>query len=151
MAAERQGLLDLKMTLPEHESYPALSRVLETWLRSALRQEVPVATQGWPSSPGGKVRPGTEGPPRCLYSAGWVSGLAVPSLPEPGYRPNWVKMAPASECPGRRESFLSHIHLQCLGNNTHPKLSRIQDCFRSMCHSAYPMQRPREARVLLHS
>ena len=88
------------------------------WLGSALRQELPVATRGCPSSPGGKVRPGTEGPPRCLHSAGWVSGLALPSLPEPGYRPNWVKMAPASECPGRKESFMSHFHLQCLGKNS---------------------------------
>lgn len=123
MAGERQGLFELMMTLPERELCPALSRVLETWLRSALRQELPVATRGCLSSPGGKVRPGTEGPPRCLYSAGWVSGLALPSLPEPRCRSNWVKMAPASECPGRKESFMSHFHMQCLGNNTHPTFS----------------------------
>ena len=62
MVGERQGLFELMMTLPEPKSCPALSRVLESWLRSALRQELPVATQG-PASPGGKVSPATEGPP----------------------------------------------------------------------------------------
>lgn len=121
MAGERQGLFELMMTLSEPEACPALSRVLESWLRSALRQELPVATQGCPASPGGKVSPGTKGPPGASTpQAGLVGSL---SLPKPGYRPSWVRMAPASNCPGRKESFMSHIHLQCLLDNTHPKFS----------------------------
>lgn len=118
MVGERQGLFELMMTLPEPESCPALSRVLESWPRSALRQELPVATQG-PASPGGKVSPGTEGPPGTSTPQAGLVG--PPSLPKPGYRPSWVRMAPASECPGRKESFTSHIHPQCLPDNTHPK------------------------------
>lgn len=79
MVGEREGLIELTMAVPEPASSPALSRVLGTWLRSALRQVRPVATQCMPWIPWRQGQAKHRGSPQVPLPCrpGWWAHLAL--------------------------------------------------------------------------